>query len=381
MIADSVFYGGIIIDTNAFDAKGNDFCGCFNAILPSFFATIRAQKIQLLSHPVLQGEVLRHIKTGELKTKPENAVSSLVRNRMYLELIDIPIDAAILKLKELDLCTKEIEAYVSYYKDAVVLPYAEPSEVFRKYFESEPPFSDKGDKKAEFPDAFVLVALEKYLEDNLGTCVMVVSNDGDWISALSDKSNVQLVDSIDSALQLLNKSERKIEEYLSSVIPDVSAYICDKAALDIWFELYDYDYQEEIEIEEVRLIGIDNNGIVPLVLSDNMLTLQVDLDLAVDGSATIVDYDNSVWDSEDKCYIITSFSIMDFKNATGQVTAELQIGLGDDSKPILENIKLVAPHGVALTVDEDNLKFTDLSFDAADAHGEMMDALEEYYRH
>ena len=381
MIADSVFYGGIIIDTNAFDAKGNDFCGCFNAILPSFFATIRAQKIQLLSHPVLQGEVLRHIKTGELKTKPENAVSSLVRNRMYLELIDIPIDAAILKLKELDLCTKEIEAYVSYYKDAVVLPYAEPSEVFRKYFESEPPFSDKGDKKAEFPDAFVLVALEKYLEDNLGTCVMVVSNDGDWISALSDKSNVQLVDSIDSALQLLNKSERKIEEYLSSVISDVSAYICDKAALDIWFELYDYDYQEEIEIEEVRLIGIDNNGIVPLVLSDNMLTLQVDLDLAVDGSATIVDYDNSVWDSEDKCYIITSFSIMDFKNATGQVTAEIQIGLGDDSKPILENIKLVAPHGVALTVDEDNLKFTDLSFDAADAHGEMMDALEEYYRH
>ena len=39
MIADSILYGGIIIDTNAFDAKGNDFCGCFNAILPSFFAT------------------------------------------------------------------------------------------------------------------------------------------------------------------------------------------------------------------------------------------------------------------------------------------------------------------------------------------------------
>lgn len=36
MIADSILYGGIIIDTNAFDAKGNDFCGCFNAILPSF---------------------------------------------------------------------------------------------------------------------------------------------------------------------------------------------------------------------------------------------------------------------------------------------------------------------------------------------------------
>lgn len=382
MIADSILYGGIIIDTNAFDAKGNDFCGCFNAILPSFFATIRAQNIQLLSHPVLQGEVFRHIKTGELKTKPENAVSSLVRNRMYLELIDIPIDAAIQKLKELDLCTKEIEAYVSYYKDAVVLPYAEPSEVFRKYFESEPPFSDKGDKKAEFPDAFVLVALEKYLEDNLSTCVMVVSNDGDWISALSDKPNVQLVDSIDSALQLLNKSERKIEEYLSSVISDVSAYICDKAVLDIWFELYDYDYQEEIEVNSVRLVGIDNNETVPLLLSENVLTLQVRLDLEVDGSTTIIDYDNSVWDHEDKCYIFTSLSVMDFKAATGQVVAEIQIRFDDSQRPSLENVKFVAPHGVMLTLDEDNLEFTDLSFDAKDdAHGDMMDTLEDYYRH
>lgn len=36
MLKDSIFYGGIIIDTNAFDAKGNDFYGYFDAILPSF---------------------------------------------------------------------------------------------------------------------------------------------------------------------------------------------------------------------------------------------------------------------------------------------------------------------------------------------------------
>ena len=135
------------------------------------------------------------------------------------------------------------------------------------------------------------------------------------------------------------------------------------------------------QVEEVRLIGIDNNGIVPLVLSDNMLTLQVDLDLAVDGSATIVDYDNSVWDSEDKCYIITSFSIMEFKDATGRVTAEIQIRLSDNQSPTLDSIKLMAPHGVTLTVDENKLEFTDLSFDATDAREDMMDALEEYYRH
>lgn len=381
MPTDSIFCGAIIIDTNAFDAKGNDFCGRFDAILPSFFAAIRAQNIQLLSHPVLQGEVFRHINTGDLKTKPENAALSLVRNKVYLELVGVSVDEAIQKLKALDLSQKAIETYNRYYSDAIVLPYADPSEVFKKYFENEPPFSDKGGKKAEFPDAFVLGALEKYLENNPGTYVMVVSNDNDWVAALSNKPNALLVDSIDSALQILNKTEHKIGECLAAVFSDVSAYIGDKATTDIWFEINDYECQEETEVAAVRLVDFDNNGIVPLLLSDNKLTLQVDLDIEVDGSTTIVDYDKSVWDHEDKCYIFTSFSVMEFEDATGRVMAEIQIRLNDNQSPTLDSIKLVAPHGVTLTVDENKLEFTDLSFDASDAREDMMDALEEYYRH
>ena len=381
MPTDSFFCGAIIIDTNAFDAKGNDFCGYFDAILPSLFVAIRAQNIQLLSHPVLQGEVFRHINTGDLKTKPENAALSLVRNKVYLELIGVSVDVAIQKLKELDLSQKAIETYNRYYREATVLPYADPSEVFRKYFESEPPFYDKGDKKAEFPDAFILGALEKYLENNPDTCVMVVSNDNDWAAALSDKPNALLVDSIDSALQILNKTEHKIGECLASVFSDISAYIGDKATTDIWFEINDYECQEETEVEAVRFVDFDNNGIVPLLLSDNKLTLQVDLDIEVEGSTTIVDYDNSIWDHEDRCFIFTSFSIMEFKDATGRVTAEIQIRLSDNQSPTLDSIKLMAPHGVTLTVDENKLEFTDLSFDATDAREDMMDALEEYYRH
>ena len=98
MLKDSIFYGGIIIDTNAFDAKGNDFYGYFDAILPSFFASIQTHNIQLLSHPILQGEVFRHINTGDLKTKPEHAISSLIRNKVYLELVDAPVNTTIRKL-------------------------------------------------------------------------------------------------------------------------------------------------------------------------------------------------------------------------------------------------------------------------------------------
>ena len=72
---------------------------------------------------------------------------------------------------------------------------------------------------------------------------------------------------------------------------------------------------------------------------------------------------------------------MEFEDATGRVMAEIQIRLNDNQSPTLDSIKLVAPHGVTLTVDENKLEFTDLSFDASDAREDMMDALEEYYRH
>lgn len=50
------FFNTVIIDTNAFDSKGNDFCGHFNSIIPSFFKTLSVHGIKILSHPVLIGE-------------------------------------------------------------------------------------------------------------------------------------------------------------------------------------------------------------------------------------------------------------------------------------------------------------------------------------
>lgn len=381
MFAENDIFGAVLVDTNAFDAKGDDFFGIFDAILPSFFTAIRLQNIQLLSHPVLMGEVLRHINSGDLKNKPEHAVSALIRNKPYLELIGIPVDEAIQKLKEYDFCAKTIDAYQGYYKKAVCLPYANPDEVFRKYFENEPPFSEKNDKKAEFPDAFVIGALEEYLDNNPNIRVLVVTNDNDWIAALDGKPNARLVGTIDSALQQLNNAEKRITECVEMVYSDIATYIHDYATRDVWFEMENYECQEELEIEAIRLVGFNESDIVPLSLFDNRIVLQVALELRVDGSATVVDYDKSVWDSEDRCYIFTSFGIIDFSDASGQVIAEIQIDFEKSQKPILDSIRLVAPHGVLIAVDENKAKFTDMSFDATDAQGEISDALEEYYRH
>ena len=57
------FFNTVIVDTNAFDSKGNDFCGHFDQIIPSFFNALSEHRIKILSHPVLIGETKKHIST------------------------------------------------------------------------------------------------------------------------------------------------------------------------------------------------------------------------------------------------------------------------------------------------------------------------------
>ena len=371
----------IIIDTNAFDAKGNDFCGLFDAILPQFFETIKKLNLQLLSHPVLKRETIRHINTNDLKNKPEKAIKSLNRNKLYLDLIGFKTNEAIRLIKGLDLCKKTEKAFEMYYRESVRLPFAKPEIVFDRYFSNKPPFDTKrSDKKSEFPDAFVLGALEEYLEQNPKKKVMVVSNDDDWKSTLQNNYiNVYLTDTIDSALIILNNYEDRIIEAFCVVYPEIEAYITHHTQEDVWFELNDYFCVDDIDVEKVQLEHYSGD-IIPLSLKDNELILQVKLTLAVDGATTIIDCNNSAWDHEDNCYIFTSYSVMDFKHALGVVTAEINIKTDNNQIPILSNIKLIASHGVCLTIDEGKTHFTNINFET-DTLAEQMDALEDYYNH
>ena len=55
----------------------------------------------------------------------------------------------------------------------------QPSRVFNRYFSQQPPFTIKNNKKAEFPDAFALEALNLWCQEH-GERAYLISNDGDW---------------------------------------------------------------------------------------------------------------------------------------------------------------------------------------------------------
>lgn len=60
----------VIIDTSALEAKQFDFLGITSEVVPAFYDLLRQKDIKLLSHPVLQGEVKKHILFSDLIKRP-----------------------------------------------------------------------------------------------------------------------------------------------------------------------------------------------------------------------------------------------------------------------------------------------------------------------
>jgi hypothetical protein len=371
-------FNAIVIDTNAFDGKGNDFCGYISDLIPSFFQTINQLNLQLISHPILQGETIKHINKSDWKSKPENVITSLSKYKVFLELATLDFSDIITKLKRLNLCEETIAAFQNFFSSAILLPYADPEKIFEKYFSGKSPFAESGNKKSEFPDAFIIESIDVFLKNHPEISVLIVSDDGDWKSAFYDKTNVTLADNLDRALQMLISYEHNLWQLVSSVFHESKEEIQKTALLDVWFNIYDYECEDDIDVESIELESIEED-IVPLKITDKQIVIQATANLVIDGSTTILDYDKSIWDREDHTYIIRSFSIMDFHHATGNVTCEIYIDL-DEKKPSLNHIKLIAPHGVTLAIDEEQTTFTEIDFES-DTHGDMMDTLEEYYRH
>jgi hypothetical protein len=95
------------------------------------------------------------------------------------------------------------------------LKKVDAEEIFRHYFEQEPPFQD-GKKKDEFPDAFSLAAVESVL--NLGEECYVVSEDGDLRAFCNSNKRFILVEDIGKLLDIYNSHDVERSNFIKSYV-------------------------------------------------------------------------------------------------------------------------------------------------------------------
>lgn len=368
----------VIVDTCIFHKEQCDFLGIQNPILPAFLDMLNEKRIKLLSHPVLYEEIKEHISKSEVINKLSNLKTSLRKYKNTLPLVGLSADDIAKSIDELDIEGKLINAFNAAFKNAEELPYPDVKDVFTLYFAGQPPFSSTGDKKSEFPDAFVILALKQYIQSHPSKCVLILTNDSDWKNALADIPRAILADSIGAGMRTLQNCDELLPIF-NEALPDIEQHVLSLLEFES-FELMGFETIDDPEITDVSVKSI-SDMFVPLKITDNSVLLRTTIELEVEGSATVLDEDRSIWNTEDKSYIFAVYSDVAFKKALAQIECDIEITFDpDDHRSYIdvESVKLNVRFNVYVELDEDTATFTDHELDTT---ANMMDAMEEYFRH
>ena len=223
----------VLIDTSAYHNRQCDFSGITSAMIPMFIRLMETNNIPLLSHPILNDEILKHIRDSQIVERAGKLCTSLRKSKAILEYAGIYAKSICTKISADSIADELTKAYEEFAKNFVMLPYVDAQEVFADYFNTKPPFSATGDKKAEFPDAFVIKGLLSYCAQNPDAQVLVISDDSDWKNALAENSQIEIVNSFKDALvflwQQLDDKAECVWRIWSDKTPEIMAEIASEA--------------------------------------------------------------------------------------------------------------------------------------------------------
>jgi hypothetical protein len=140
------------------------------------------------------------------------------------------------------------------------------SEVFEKYFAHLPPFGE-GKKKYEFPDAFVISALQRWCARSSNR-IYVISDDEDMKSACEDHGRLLSLSKLEELLDLVSKDEEQLYPLLHKLFEENSDELeseIGKRFEELGFVVYDSEAEVSevsvgsVKVTEVLLVKVDTN--------------------------------------------------------------------------------------------------------------------------
>lgn len=374
----------VLVDTSAFTEANSDFIGLHSELLPSFFSAAAEKEIVLLTHPILEREIQKHIEDSSIYKEYQKLITQLGKCKDVLLLAECNDVELFKKIAAFNVKAKTFETFVDNYKNAVRLGYPDPEKIFDQYFSTKPPFSAAGKKKCEFPDAFVIESAKQYLEKHPNEVLLVVSKDSDWEKAFSEVDNVLICSSISNAVTQINKIESILSE---DIITELFRSAYKEMLTDVQFsaecECYsmpDYEFIKDFEIDKVEVTAI-NDLIVPLKVSRSSLLIKTTATITVDGHGVVLDEDSSVWDKEDEDYIYKVYADLSITDGEAEVECEIELEFDlDDPGGTVQVSRVKLNNRFDIEISGGNIELTAID-PKADYYGEMMDTLEDYYRH
>lgn len=200
----------IFLDTTIFEQINHNYS---SATFQRLATLVKEDRIKIYITNITQREIESRIKR-HVETAQDNIKAALNNHRLLKNIQHPSIDAI---NKGIDV--KEVtKALIKQFRDwlsemsVTVLPTEHVSieEIFDKYFACTPPFEAKKDKKAEFPDAFALAAVEGWCQKNSAR-MYVISNDGGMVAACESSRSLRPIRVLSEFIDMLTQGEKLAE--------------------------------------------------------------------------------------------------------------------------------------------------------------------------
>ena len=292
----------VFVDTSVF-CKANYFVK--DGTISHLFQLHDKGRILLLMPTITKREVQKNYRQDLVEQYDKLSRLHKLKN---IEAYNLPV------MNKDDIC-KEVNCKISEMMNHVCeLDYSycqDVETIFEKYFEREYPFAGKG-KEKEFPDAFVLQALEKYAADNQIKKVIVLSEDGD----MTDYQSPVLDTSEDYKMYLSRKLKEDadlsgFEEALNDSLPNLERQINLKVEALL---TNPGTYQEVINLNEVSDVSLNVFEVILnskdyYITSINEHSIDIDLHAKVDFSVCVeyLDLESSYYDREYDQWLVRNF--------------------------------------------------------------------------
>lgn len=341
----------VFVDTQAFHQHKFRFD---HPTLKRLLEICASGRMQLVLTETVVGEV-----TAQLKEQLVNASNSLGQFHKLIGPLEGNLPAQyeglLAKPSEgefIDLGAKAWETYRINAK-SIIAPANDvnSSELLGLYFGAKSPFG-QGRKKNEFPDAISVLSLIAWLTKNK-TNIYIVSQDPDlenWCAQIPDAIHIKtLAEFIDS----YNRTEEKLTELVHKLFSNQEAWFLDAVKthfLECGFQ-YSENWEADVENVEVQDIQFIEVNIIEVEESSAVVAISVQIEF----SASILgpDYDNGIWDSEDKKYVyVPNFNIRHTFNENYEVSVEFNFSADEEEIDEILSIEFEDGQDITLSIDD-----------------------------
>ena len=384
----------VFLDTHVFIGSRYDLNE--ESLLSKLKKLVNNKKVIIYTSNIVLRETERHIKLDisygieELK-RSKKAISkkiapTIVKNTYLGNIFESP-------------CQKDIEevalAKFKQFLDESKVVYLDNEgididRILDDYFNGNAPFENREVKKYEFPDAFIISKLKMEFDRNKP--VWVISSDKGFKRALANDEGFTCLSSINELLNMINKQDRMYDMIVKYIKDEaVCKEICNNIQSkiecgDIEVDGFDYDrkgcyegyeysdtYITYVSVEKIYLSSVDE-------ITEDKICVTALCKAKIDVVCIYNDYDNSIWDSEEKEYMFLQQGEVDEEHKPEfECSLTLRVNHeGDNVSFLLSNISYDL---ILNQYSRTKRKIIEPEDPRLDWEAERMEALEEYYNH